>query len=151
MKKIDRADRLKIRHKAYMLHKQHYAELTTEKPRNFQDFCIYEYKAKWYIESLLTKEEDLALYYLDMDSLSHHIDDVIVQKKNAADGMFRIMFPTKSEQDKRIEILREVQDQIEACEGFCRPLTEMQVKEYLQYVNPIQVSRATRKYRLFVC
>ena len=54
---------------------------------------------------------------------------------------------TEEEQESRIEIFKELCEQIEVCEGLCRPVTEKQMREWLQCKNVMQLSQKARSHK----
>ena len=68
------------------------------------------------------------------------------EKQEKATEMFNKMY-TEEEQESNKKILDEVCDQIEICEGFCRPLTETQIEEWLRCDNVEQVLRKARMHK----
>lgn len=68
------------------------------------------------------------------------------KKQEIAIKTFKEMY-TKEEQKSKQKILDEVCEQIEICEGFCRPVTEKQIREWLQCANVEQVLRKARSHK----
>ena len=73
-------------------------------------------------------------------------ENIIGEKRAFAETTFKAMY-TEEEQESKIEIFKEVYDQIEVCEGFCRPVTERQIEEWLRCANVEQVLRRARMHK----
>ena len=67
--------------------------------------------------------------------------------QNIATKMFKSLY-TKEEQESKQKILDEVHYQIEVCEGFCRPVTEDELEEWLLCDNVEQVIRKARSHKV---
>ncbi len=69
------------------------------------------------------------------------------KKQEKATEMFNKMY-AEEEQESKKEILEEVCNQIEVCEGFCRPVTEKEIEEWLRCDNVVQVLRYARNHKV---
>lgn len=81
--------------------------------------------------------------------MSKSVDSFIIRvkkKQKTATKIFKEMY-TKEEQESKSEILEELLYQIEVCEGFCRPVTETQMREWLKCANVEQILRKARMHK----
>lgn len=70
----------------------------------------------------------------------------VKEKQDKATEIFKKMY-TEEEQEQKEKVLDELLYQIEVCEGFCRPVTEKQIREWLTCENEIQVSRKAKAHK----
>lgn len=70
----------------------------------------------------------------------------VKKKQRIATKIFQKMY-TEEEQKQKEKILNEVLEQIEVCEGLCRPVTENEIREWLNSDNVIQMSRKVRNHK----
>ena len=82
----------------------------------------------------------MANYYVD------RFEEIVGKKKTYAEETFKAMY-TEEEQESKQKILDEICYQIEICEGFCRPVTENEIKEWLRCGNVEQVLRKARSHK----
>ena len=74
-------------------------------------------------------------------------EEIVNKKKQFAKDYFEKKYPTETEREEKEEVFKEIIDQIEVCEDFCRPVNEEQIKEWFECKNVEQVLRKARTHK----
>lgn len=76
---------------------------------------------------------------------SYEIRIANAQKK--AEKLFNQIY-NKSEREKKKDILNEVYEQINICDGFCKYVTETEIRDWLQSRSLAHLAVKVRTYKL---
>lgn len=71
----------------------------------------------------------------------------IIDKQKRTENFFKMLYPTKEEQDKREDILEEILYQIEVCEEMLIHISYATIIKWLQFDSVREVERKARSLK----